>query len=85
MKLDLEADDLRPLVRAVVAEILGSLPDLAPERLAFPEVEAAQLLGLPSHRLREARRRGELKGTRVGRAIVYQRGELLRYLADRTE
>ena len=82
MKLDLEPADLRPLVQTVLAEVLSKLPQRAPERLSFSAREAAEVLGLTTNQVREARRRGELRGKRLGRTIVYERAELLRFLAN---
>lgn len=79
---DLEA--LRPLVYAIVSEVLDQRTDderrLPAERLAHSEAEAASLLGVQRHVLRDARRRGELSGSRAGRGIVYTPGELRRWL-----
>ncbi|MBX7073101.1 MAG: helix-turn-helix domain-containing protein [Pirellulales bacterium] len=84
MKLDLEAEDLRPLIEQVVAAVLDRLraaETQAGGRLGYREAEAAELLGLRPHQLRDARRRGEIHATRVGKVNVYPRGELLRLLS----
>ena len=49
-------------------------------RLAFTEAEAASKLGIPRHSLRDARLRGEIVASRIGKRILYQRDELLRLL-----
>jgi len=77
---------LRPFVAQTVAEVLSQLEaDQAQlrDRLWFPESESAALLGLPAHRLRDCRRRGEIVGSKVGKTIGYERGELLRFLRER--
>jgi hypothetical protein len=83
--LDVEA--LRPLVRAIVAEAVAELEkDRAtlPDRLAFSEAEAAALLGLHAHQLRDERRRGKISASEiVGKRIRYLRSDLLQYLAAR--
>lgn len=85
VSLQFDSDTLRPLVAAVVAETLanvGAAEAVLPAgRLAFPEREAASLLGLQSHQLRDARLRGEITATKVGALIGYERTELLDYLA----
>ena len=78
MKLQLEADDLRPLVRIVVTEVIERLEAGRAKlegRLAYTEPEA--LLGVQPHVLGDARRRGEVVGTRVGKRILYERDQLL--------
>ena len=75
MKLDAsDIDDLRPLiaaaVRATIDEIDADKARLG-DRLAFPENEAAGLLGVPRHVLRDCRLRREIVGARVGRRVVY--------------
>lgn len=84
MKLDAsDIDDLRPVINAVVDEILTRIDGHEAKlgnRLAFPEAEAAALCGIPKHVLRDARLRGEIRGKRVGKGVVYERGELLKFL-----
>ena len=46
-------------------------------RLAYTEPEAAALLGVRPHVLRDARLRGEITATRIGKRVAYERGELL--------
>ena len=50
------------------------------ERLAFREHEAAALLSVERHTLRDARLRGEVEASRLGRRIIYSRDQLLRLL-----
>ena len=72
MNLHIDPDELRPLVQAVVDEVLASIGTdearLPSERLAYPEPEAA------------ARLRGEITGSLLGRRYVYERTELLAWL-----
>jgi hypothetical protein len=75
--------DLRPIISAAVVAVMEELrqSELAQSsRLAYPEPEAAALLGVRPHCLRDARLRGEISASRVGKKTVYQRGELLRFL-----
>jgi hypothetical protein len=81
---------LEPLVRSIVGqaveEVLAQLEvdeaRLGSDRLWYSEAEASAMLGLPSHRLRDCRRRGEITGSKIGKAIGYERSELLRFLRD---
>ena len=84
MNLRIDPDELRPLVQAVVEETLARIQAdqsrLPSDRLAFPEAEAAALLGLKQHVLRDARLRGEITGSLLGRRYVYSRDDLLAWL-----
>ena len=87
MKIDFESTDLRPLIRAVAAEVLEQLDAERTKlngHLAFSERQAAELVGIPTHSLRDLRLRGEIHGSRLGRRIVYRRDELMKLL-ERTE
>lgn len=81
MQFSLDPTDLQPIVRSVVAEVLAQTAPLQSDRLAYPEPEAAALLGIRAHQLRDARLRGEIVSTKVGGRIGYERTELLAYLA----
>jgi len=87
MHVSLSKEDLQPLVKEIVSELLlapeGEHLALSPDgRLAYSEPEAATLLGLPAHRLRDARLRGEISARKVGRAYRYARSELIRFIQD---
>ena len=87
MKLDIEPDDLRPLIQTIVDKTIERInvakSKVTDGRIAYPESEAAALIGVASHALRDARLRGELNASRLGKRVVYQRSELLKYLANR--
>ena len=76
---------LKPLVAEVVREVLSQtrtdnrqLPD---SPLAYSEPEAASLLGLEPHQLRDARLRGVIRASKItGRRIRYRREDLVAYL-----
>jgi hypothetical protein len=76
--------DLQPViaaaVRATLEQIHAEDATLDGERIGYPEAEAAALIGVRSHVLRDARLRGEINGRLVGKKIVYARSELLRFL-----
>jgi hypothetical protein len=87
MRLDpSDIADLRPLiteaVRATLAELQSAEATLGPDRLGYTEREAAALIGVAQHVLRDARLRGELTARRVGSRYVYSRATLLAYLVD---
>ena len=86
--LSIDAEQLRPIVAVVVEEALRRLDDARatlPDKLAFTEAEAARLLSLHTHQLRDERLRGRIQASRiVGRQVRYLRSDLLDYLmADR--
>src|SRR5262245_43909535 len=88
ISLQVDADNLVPLIRRVAQEVI-SLYDAAratlPEgRLAFSEEEASRLIGLQPHQLRDERRRGRIQASQVvGRRIRYLRDDLIAYLTSR--
>ena len=88
MRLDAsDLADLQPLIEAAVCATLnrdrGRSRAQVQRPLGYTEAEAADLIGVPRHAtLRDCRLRGELIGRLVGKKIVYERGELLRFLRD---
>jgi hypothetical protein len=87
LSLHLNSSALEPLIKQVVTEAIVQLETVRPtlpERLAFSEPEAARLIGLEPHQLRDERRRGRITASQiVGRRIRYQRSDLIGYLAAR--
>jgi hypothetical protein len=79
MRLQFDQDELRDLVREVVAEVVTAI-DWPAGRLALDEAEAAQACGVARHVLRDLRLRGKTKGRKLGRKIVYTRDDLLAVL-----
>ena len=79
MRLELDRDDLRAVVKEVVRETLAEVgfPD---GRLAISEQEAAKLLSVPASRLRGARRRNEIHSTKLGKGYVYSQADILELL-----
>lgn len=85
MKLQFDDHDLERLIATVVARVLAEREaDAATlgDRLGYTESEAAALLGIKPHVLRDCRLRGKIKGSRVGRRILYSRDELLKMLTE---
>jgi hypothetical protein len=86
--LQLDPQALRPVIEAVVSEVLAQLEGaraaLPDGRLCYSEEEAARLLGLEPHVLRDERRRGRIIASSiVGRRIRYTRDDLVSYLMAR--
>jgi hypothetical protein len=84
LSLSLPPETLRPIITEIVREVLAQLDQARaalPDRLAYSEAEAARLLGLHSHQLRDERLRGRITASRiVGRQMRYQREDLVAYL-----
>ena len=88
LQIQFDEDALRPLVHLAVAEALSRMEEERAKfngRLAYTEPEAAVLLGVRPHVLRDCRRRGELHGAKVGSKIVYSRADLLEFLERQKE
>ena len=84
MHIQFSEDDLELLVARVVDEVLvraSTKQDVAGERLGFTEAEAAEKLGVERHVLRDARRRGELEASKIGKRIIYTPEQLRAYLS----
>ena len=84
MKLQIDADDLRPIVELVVHEVFHLVEAEQTKlngKLAYTESEAASLLGIQPHVLRDTRLRGEIEASRIGKRVVYSRDALLGLLA----
>ena len=85
MRFEFDQADLKPLVAAVVSEVLEQVDQtqqrLGNGRLAYTEQEAAQLLGIPRHSLRDLRLRGLVKASKLGVRIVYSKEQLVDLLA----
>jgi hypothetical protein len=83
--LDIDPEQLEPLIRKVVDEAITRLEaDRAAvgARLCYSEPEAAELLGLAPHQLRDARLAGKIHCSQItGRRIRYTRDDLIQYLA----
>ena len=81
--IKLPLDALRGLVREVVSELLASVA--ADGTLAYTEAQAAKLLNVPRHSLREARVLGRIHPVKVGKRWLYSRAMLAlrRFLSPR--
>lgn len=87
MRLELDLDTLRPLIREIIAEVIA---EMGTHRLDNPdeiltEAEAASRLRLNPWQLRDERLRGRIQASAVvGRRIRYTAADLQRYLSKRT-
>ena len=82
MKLEFPAEEIRPLIETIVLEVMARI-DMADDRLAFDEIEAAAMLGVTKTTLRDERLRGRVNASLVGRKVRYTQQDLLEYLANR--
>ena len=69
----------RELLREIIAEVIAAMPHLDwPEgRLALTEAEAAAACGVSRHVLRDLRLAGHIRARKLGRRVLYTRGDLL--------
>ena len=85
INLQIDPSLLEPLIKKIVAETVVELEAgraQLDDKLAYGEPEAARLLGLQSHQLRDARLAGKIQCSQItGRRIRYTREDLLQYLA----
>jgi hypothetical protein len=85
MQIRFDDNDLEPVVTQVLAKVLAQREADSEKfggRLAFTEPEAAALLGMKPYVLRDARLRGEVIGSRIGKRIFYSRDQLLKLLVQ---
>lgn len=84
MKLDAsDIADLQPVIAAAVRSTLDQLQAdglRTSDRIGYPEPEAAALLGIARHVLRDSRLRGEISARLIGKRYVYSRAALIAYL-----
>ncbi len=83
MRFEFDVETLRPVIEQVVAETvaqLGAEQSKFNGRIAYTEPEAAALLGVQAHVLRDLRRMGGIEASRLGKRIVYMRADLIEFL-----
>lgn len=87
MQVTIDPAELRPIIEAAVAETLAQIEAerlAIGDRLAINEPEAARLLSLEPHQLRDERLRGRISASIiVGKRVRYSKADLLQYLAER--
>ena len=82
MQIKLDSDDIRPLVVEIVQQAIALLGPDGLNKIAWPEDEAAALVGMQPHQLRDRRLEGLVKAKKVGRSFYYTRDELLKLVAS---
>ena len=78
-----DLNDLKPLIREVTRVVLAEVEHEQQKlngQLSYDQAAAASLLGVRPSVLRDARLRGEIRGAKVGKRIVYQRCDLEEFL-----
>ena len=83
MRFEFDVETLRPVIQQVVAETVARLEEEHSKsggRIAYTEPEAAALLGVQAHVLRDLRRLGEIDASKIGKRIVYMRADLIDFL-----
>jgi len=91
MKVELNNSDIEHIIAATVSKTVAELVESgllgrsgASRKLACTEAEAARMLGLHTHQLRDERREGKIQASQIrGRRIRYTEQDLLHYLAGR--
>ena len=73
--------ELDAAIERITARVLDRFGDA--NRIAYTEPEAASLFGFAPHVVRDARIRGELKGSKLGKKWCYSRAELLAWFNGR--
>lgn len=87
MRLEItEIHGLQQLIEQVVSEVLGRIEKSgigkrSDGRLAYSESEAASLLGVAKHVLRDVRYRGGIHARKVGREWRYSYDDLVKFLS----
>lgn len=84
MRITLEQTDIEQLRPAILDATQKIVEELRQdnERIGYTEAEAAALLGVRHHVLRDCRLRGEIAARRVGKRYVYSRAALERFLSS---
>jgi len=83
VKLEFSEDDLRRVAKPIVSQVLTELEaerEKLGDRIGYTEPEAAALLGVRDHVLRDERLNGRIKARKVGKRYIYSRAALIRYL-----
>ncbi len=83
MRIELDPESLLPIIEASVEAAIRRM-DAADaklgDRLGFTESEAAQLIGVKPHVLRDLRLRGEIAVPQIGKRYIYSRELLAKLL-----
>ncbi len=82
MRLELDAAELKEIVRDVVVEVIDRLPSAQDDEPFFSHARLAKLLGVTPYTLGEWRKDGRIAGARVGKSYVYLRDDVMQFLAS---
>jgi excisionase family DNA binding protein len=85
IELRIDAAAMEPVIEAAVRRTIERVraeQAAMGQRISFSIKEAATLTGLSIGTLREARAQGRIKGSIVGRKLVFSRGELERLIRE---
>lgn len=80
-----DIDSLRPLIAETVRAVLGEIRAEDHQlggKIGISEAEAAELLDVKPHVLRDCRLRGEIHARKVGKEFRYLRDDLVRFLKN---
>jgi hypothetical protein len=80
---DKGVEELVGRIADAVIQRLGNAGGGSDGQLSLREPEAAKRLGIPQHRLKAARLRGEVAAVRVGRSFLYPISSLQRMLQQK--
>jgi hypothetical protein len=87
MELKIDPDLMRPIIAEVVKEVWKAIEDenqKFTEKLGYSEAEAAALLNVHQHVLRDERMRRRIRASKiVGGRIRYLRSDLMEYMIER--
>ena len=87
-QITIDPETLKPIIATIIVEVLAAQEAnraaLGDDRLAYSEAEAARMLGLNQHVLRDERLRGRIQASQImGRRVRYTRDDLMNYLQGR--
>jgi hypothetical protein len=85
--LNIDAAELEPVIERAIERVLARMEEsrqLLGDKLCYTEAEAAAILDVNPHVLRDERLRHRIRASKiVGRRIRYTRADLVDYLASR--
>lgn len=79
--LTIDTEVFRPIIEQAIAATLERVGTT--DRIGYSDSEAGELFGVESHVIRDARRRGEFKSSKVGKEWRTSRETLLKWFQSR--
>ena len=79
MEIKFDDQALRPLIETVVDQVLERVGK-SDQRIGYSEHEAAKLLGMNSHQLRDRRLEGAIRGKKIGKTFYYSPEVLRKFI-----